>query len=220
MVLVLGDIFFFLSNLSWNWQSDVEINRFNLITFASSLGQLIACFNLGKLPMFFSFKEGFQYTVALSLYFIPVFWHLCFISKSLFGKVLESGVKPYSTSTATSSQYVVRMMMAGTGPHCLPSEACLCAWTELHRKKRESSTHCPLESSPATRLSRKKKCYTPAPHSLLQKTFKSDNWNSNSMWWIEFNWTLLLDWTPENDFGSSMSCFWILLWYWDLGCSA
>lgn len=29
-----------------------------------------ACFNLGKLPMFFSFKEGFQYTMALSLYFL------------------------------------------------------------------------------------------------------------------------------------------------------
>lgn len=44
--------------------------------------------------MFFSFKEGFQYTMTLSLYFITAkYFDICFISKYLFGNVLESGVK-------------------------------------------------------------------------------------------------------------------------------
>lgn len=79
--------------------------------------------------MVFSFKEEFQYMVALSLYFIAanlILKHLCFIYKYLFGKVLKPGVKVLFYLYCNFLQYVVRMMMAGTGAPCLAPEAYLC----------------------------------------------------------------------------------------------
>lgn len=78
--------------------------------------------------MVFSFKESFQHTMALSLYFITAKYSDIFVLylSIYLEKYLNQELKSYSTPTATSSQCVVRMMMASTGSPCLAPEASLC----------------------------------------------------------------------------------------------